>query len=104
MNDIGNKPMVSLKITDPVPDNEWVELDVLLLAKLMAIVPANISYETPVVMPDSKSKILARARSVKYYGRTTLPVRPKGVGTHRAGAVAKAPRILGEETDPAEEI
>ena len=61
MNDIGNKPMVWLKITDPVPDNVWVELDVLLLAKLMAIVPADINYETPVVMPDSKSKILAQA-------------------------------------------
>jgi hypothetical protein len=61
MNDIGNKPMVWLKITDPVPDNVWVELDVLLLAKLMAIVPADINYETPVVMPDSKSKILAHA-------------------------------------------
>jgi hypothetical protein len=59
--DRDNKPMVSMKMTDPVPKNEWVELDVILLARLLAIVPRDVHYENPVAMPSNKQQILAHA-------------------------------------------
>jgi hypothetical protein len=59
--DRNDKPMVSMKMTDPVPKNEWVEMDVILSARLLAIVPKAVHYEKPVVMPSNKQQILARA-------------------------------------------
>jgi hypothetical protein len=55
-----NKPMVCLKMTDPVPENRWVELDVILATRLLAIVPRDVRYDEPVVMPPNKHQILAR--------------------------------------------
>jgi hypothetical protein len=59
--DRDNKPMVSMKIADPIPKNEWVELDVILSARLLAIVPRDVHYENPVAMPSNKQQILAHA-------------------------------------------
>jgi hypothetical protein len=53
--------MVSMKIADPIPKNEWVELDVILSARLLAIVPRDVHYENPVAMPSNKQQILAHA-------------------------------------------
>ncbi|MGD0813466.1 MAG: N-6 DNA methylase [Verrucomicrobiota bacterium] len=59
--DRDNKPMVWIKMSDPVPQNEWVELDVILSARLLAIVPKDVHYEKLVAMPSNKQQILARA-------------------------------------------
>jgi hypothetical protein len=59
--DRDNKPMVWIKMSDPVPENKWVQLDVILSARLLAIVPKDVHYEKPVVMPSNKQQILARA-------------------------------------------
>jgi hypothetical protein len=59
--DRDNKPMVWIKISDPVPKNEWVEMHVVLSARLLAIVPKDVHYENPVAMPSNKQQILAHA-------------------------------------------
>ena len=59
--DRDGKPMVWTKMSDPVPVNEWVELDVILLARLLASVPKDVHYEKSVAMPSNKQQILEHA-------------------------------------------
>jgi hypothetical protein len=58
--DRDNKPMAWIKMSDPVPPNEWVELDAILSARLVANVPEDVRYENPVSMPSNTQQILER--------------------------------------------